>query len=261
MKNLVNLDNILVDFFRARLNVELNRPFIFYPRARGISAYKRKNLMTDTGTLSLSETIDCTLSPSTEDRRRATRTISVLMNAKVSTDRKEGICRILNIARRGLNIESSLQLKVGNQIRIELRSDLSVDGRVRWENCGIAGIELAKPIALDALLKRPAFQIERIKSRQPRFRCTAIASIKSRGKTLHCTVADISIRGARLEGVDKLRPGEIVPLQIEHLTPHKVTVIWSGNCQAGVRLVNILSYSEMELWLRDHGSGITGAPC
>lgn len=212
--------------------------------------------MTAIETLSHNNANDCNAAEDYKERRSAKRIVSVLMNAKISTGRQEGVCRILNVAESGLNIESAMKLSVGSCVRIELRSDLSVDGVVRWENRGIAGIAATRPIILEALLKRPAIQIQKEKPRQPRFRCTAIASIESGGRIFRCTVADISIRGARLEGIEKLRHGEILPLHIEHLTPHKVNVIWNRNCQAGVKLVNILSYGEMEAWLRHHGEEI-----
>ena len=66
------------------------------------------------------------------ERRTAKRHMSVFLLAKVTTEDRQSLGRVLNLSQTGAKIETRLSFTPGDPLVLEIRSDLKVAGTVRW---------------------------------------------------------------------------------------------------------------------------------
>lgn len=183
------------------------------------------------------------------DRRDEERQLSVRLTAKIIAAGRELPCRVHNISSGGANIETLAKLTTEDRIRIEFRSNLSLAGKVRWQNGALAGIEFTEPADVDAVLKKSGISIARIKPRLPRYGCQVPAKLVAEHQTIECETIDISTNGVRLGNIKQLKPGENYMLVIAGLSRRKVSTVWNRDNQAGVKFVNPLRFDEFENWI------------
>ena len=186
------------------------------------------------------------------DRRDEERQLSVRLTAKIIAAGRELPCRVHNISSGGANIETLAKLTTEDRIRIEFRSNLSLAGKVRWQNGAFAGIEFTEPADVDAVLKKSGISIARIKPRLPRYGCKVPAKLVSEQQTIECEAIDISTNGVRLSKIKQLKPGESYTLIIAGLSRRKVSMVWSRDNQAGIKFLNPLRFDEFENWIAWH---------
>ncbi|MGC1469747.1 MAG: PilZ domain-containing protein [Sphingorhabdus sp.] len=185
----------------------------------------------------------------TPDRRDEERQLSVRLTAKIIAAGRELPCRVHNISSGGANIETLAKLTTEDRIRIEFRSNLSLAGKVRWQNGAFAGIEFTEPADVEAVLKKTGISIARIKPRLPRYGCNVPAKLVTEQQTIECEAIDISTNGVRLSKIKQLKPGESYTLVIAGLSRRKVSMIWSRDKQAGIKFLNPLRFDEFENWI------------
>ena len=183
------------------------------------------------------------------DRRDEERHLSVRLTAKIIAAGRELPCRVHNISSGGANIETLAKLTTEDRLRIEFRSNLSLAGKVRWQNGAFAGIEFTEPADVDAVLKKSGISIARIKPRLPRYGCKVPAKLVTEQQTIECEAIDISTNGVRLSKIKQLKPGESYTLVIAGLSRRKVSMIWSRDKQAGIKFLNPLRFDEFENWI------------
>ncbi|MBK7163290.1 MAG: PilZ domain-containing protein [Sphingomonadales bacterium] len=183
------------------------------------------------------------------DRRDEERHLSVRLTAKIIAAGRELPCRVHNISSGGANIETLAKLTTEDRIRIEFRSNLSLAGKVVWQNGTLAGIEFTEPADVDAVLKKSGISIARIKPRLPRYGCKVPAKLVTEQQTIECEAIDISTNGVRLSKIKQLKPGESYTLVIAGLSRRKVSMIWSRDKQAGIKFLNPLRFDEFENWI------------
>lgn len=197
------------------------------------------------------ESDDCVHMPA-PDRRDEERQLSVRLTAKIIAAGRELPCRVHNISSGGANIETLAKLTTEDRIRIEFRSNLSLAGKVVWQNGTLAGIEFTEPADVDAVLKKSGISIARIKPRLPRYGCKVPAKLVTEQQTIECEAIDISTNGVRLGKIRQLKPGESYMLVIAGLSRRKVSMVWSRDKQAGIKFLNPLRFDEFENWIAWH---------
>ena len=183
------------------------------------------------------------------DRRDEERQLSVRLTAKIIAAGRELPCRVHNISSGGANIETLAKLTTEDRIRIEFRSNLSLAGKVVWQNGTLVGIEFTEPADVDAVLNKSGISIARIKPRLPRYGCKVPAKLVTEQQTIECEAIDISTNGVRLGKIKQLKPGESYTLVIAGLSRRKVSMIWSRDKQAGIKFLNPLRFDEFENWI------------
>jgi len=183
------------------------------------------------------------------DRRAGERQVSVMLTAKLEAGGRQQPCRILNISVKGANIETLIELQVGQPIEIEFRSNLKLHGIVRWVRKSQAGVEFQNAIDLNEIWKRTEVSIMRIKPRPPRFCCFAPATIETADGNQLCQIIDISASGLRVIDLLNVPSGATVMIEADGLPRHRAVVIWCNANSAGLKLVNAYKYSELESWL------------
>ncbi len=193
----------------------------------------------------------------TMERRDEERQLSVRLTAKIIVAGRELPCRVHNISSGGANIETLAKLTTEDRLRIEFRSNLSLAGKVRWQNGAFAGIEFTEPADVEAVLKKTGISIARIKPRLPRYGCKVPAKLVTEQQTIDCEAIDISTNGVRLNQIKQLKPGETYMLVIAGLSRRKVSMVWNRDKQAGVKFLNPLRFDEFESWIaqnQDHSA-------
>lgn len=189
------------------------------------------------------------------DRRNASRHVAVMLNAKIAVDGVEGLCRIRNISTNGAKLETRLSTEPGQKVAIELRSDLTATGTVRWLSSPYLGIEFDHGLDLEKFLKRPERRIEKIHPRAPRYRCDFPAVIRTGTANRPCRLLDISLSGAKFSGVPQIRVGEAITMQVKGLPTRQSTIMWVKAQEVGLRFRSGLQYGDLEQWLFDTAGG------
>ncbi|MBK8273958.1 MAG: PilZ domain-containing protein [Sphingomonadales bacterium] len=88
------------------------------------------------------------------ERRTAKRHMSVFLLAKVTTEDRQSLGRVLNLSQTGAKIETRLSFTPGDPLVLEIRSDLKVAGTVRWVAEKSIGILFDKEIDVERFLSR-----------------------------------------------------------------------------------------------------------
>jgi PilZ domain len=184
------------------------------------------------------------------ERRGAERHVSVFLTAKIISGDRQAIGRVVNLSRHGARIETQLRLTHGQQLTIELRSDLAAQGIVRWVQDGAAGVEFGTPVDIDRYFMRAGRRVDRIKPRAPRYSCFAAGMVSLDGGRAACHVLDISLLGARLSRVMSLKPGETVLLEIAGLDSRRAEIVWTSNEEMGVAFQRSHDFRMLDAWLR-----------
>lgn len=183
------------------------------------------------------------------DRRQANRHMAVFLLVRVEAGGRQNIGRVVNISARGAKVETTLPLQVGQELHIELRSDTSVSGTVRWVADRAAGIEFDHDVPLQDFLTRKQSRLAKIKPRPPRFESRATASIIGEKETITGEVQDISLHGARIAGKFQCNLNDQVVVAIDGLSRRRARIAWLRVGQIGVEFLKPLDFRELGNWL------------
>jgi hypothetical protein len=189
------------------------------------------------------------------ERRTAKRHMSVFLLAKVTTGGRQALGRVLNLSQTGAKIETSMQLKPGDTLSLEIRSDLKTAGKVRWARGGAVGVEFDHPVDVSRFLSRQQAKLGRVKPRAPRYVCDAEATVNADTETSTFKVRDVSLSGAGLAGEMPLRPDDEVLVTIFGLKPRRAKVIWANADGVGITFLKPLDFRDFESWLSQTNSG------
>lgn len=197
------------------------------------------------------------------ERRNADRHVAVMLIAKITSNDQQSICRIRDISTMGVKIETNIDLVPGQAVTLELRSDLKMEGSVRWSKGQNAGIEFDAPIGLSRYLCRSESKIDRIKARAPRYSCSAEAMVFTDHGCCACQVSDLSLSGAGLTNVParmKLKSGQTLRLMPDGLSAHHATIAWADSDKVGLKFRQPIKYTELQKWLSDYACSVSVAP-
>ncbi|MGB5076350.1 MAG: PilZ domain-containing protein [Sphingorhabdus sp.] len=198
---------------------------------------------------------DQTLETATPERRLGQRHTAVILVAKLSTNSNQSVCRVRNISEMGAKLETRIALEIGQQVDLELRSDLKMSGRIVWVNGGHAGVQFNTAIDVERFLTRPESRIDRIRARAPRYKCAAKALVLSDLGNFACSMSDIALFGACLTNLPNpamMRDGQVIKLMVEGIPAHHATVAWINGTSAGIKFRHPLRYNDLDEWLCDN---------
>ena len=134
------------------------------------------------------------------ENARVDRVVTLLMLGRLGRRGSDTICRIRNVSSGGMGIETVTPLEKGEQVSIEARSGVSLDGRIAWTNNLASGIAFARPADQDALLSPPVGPSgARLVARSPRFATNAAVRLDVDGRSIKTRLVNISLGGCRVE--------------------------------------------------------------
>ncbi len=192
----------------------------------------------------------------TADRRAAKRHVSVFLLAKLTMGSRQALGRVLNLSQTGAKIETSLSVKSGDTLTLEIRSDIKATGKVRWARDGAVGVEFDHPVDVGRFLSRQQARLGRVKPRAPRYVCDAEATVNADTETSVFKVRDVSLSGAGLAGELPLRPDDEVLVTIFGLKPRRAKVIWANADGVGITFLKPLDFRDFESWLSRTNSAL-----
>lgn len=192
------------------------------------------------------------------ERRAAKRHMSVFLLAKITTEGRQALGRVLNLSQTGAKVETSLAFKSGDTLTLEIRSDLKAAGKVRWVRSGTVGVEFDHPVDVSRFLSRHQAKLGRVKPRAPRYVCEAEATVNAETKSSVFKVRDVSLSGAGLAGKMPLNRDDEVLVTIFGLKPRRAKVIWANADGVGITFLKPLDFRDFESWLSRTNSGSGG---
>ena len=184
-----------------------------------------------------------------DERRGASRHVSVLVLAKLVGAGVAQMCKVRDISSSGMRIETRAALSPGQSLSGEFRSGRRVDGVVRWVREPHAGSEFAAELAVEILLGHGDRTTIAPRPRLPRFERTADALVKRDQFVRPARLSNISLTGACLGVTDTFRVHDPVVVAIDGLPPRSGEVMWIEHGKIGVRFLQAIDLATFNTWL------------
>jgi len=188
------------------------------------------------------------------ERRSTERQISVLINAGITHEGDDALCRIRNLSSGGVMIECALALKMDDLITLQLRTGRKVTGQVRWISENRAGVAFANADAAQMVTQRLAAQdLHTSPIGFPLFRREAWAKLTMGHKSARSRIAALSPTGISLENAPEWEDERILGISIEGLGDHLVRVSdimpRSSDDELNLHFMQPLNYRILSDWL------------
>lgn len=183
-----------------------------------------------------------TPSVSAIDRRRERRSSQHLdkLAYAILEDGSYADARVLELTYEGCSIACSVELHVGDRLKLSVHGRGVIEAEVRRYSKGVAGL-MFRPDAGD---KEPWPR------RGTRVRVSAPVSLRRSGKiAYHVTVFDVSAFGCKVEFVDRPAIDEHVWLRFPGIEPIEAQVCWIEGPHAGLSFVKVLHPAVFDLLL------------
>lgn len=185
------------------------------------------------------------LNIATGERRSGQRLRTVYRVARVIARGDQGLARVHNISDEGLMLSISLDLYLGDTVRVDLSDNCTVSGKVVWRAGGRCGIKLNQPIDGAAVLKQLYDERCAASSRPMRLTHRKALIVSSSLGTQVVALRDISQGGMAITHDGCFTPGLFVKVQLNADVERRGVVRWSENGVAGIALMGLLSVEEL----------------
>ena len=182
--------------------------------------------------------------------RRETRLMTILLVARLEAAGIDHVCRIRNLSQTGMMIECSTDLAEDDRVRVELRNLQAVDARIAWARDGRAGLQLDRPIVIDAVLGTVP-DASPIMPRTPRIAAHCPAVLWHLGTLSASVLCDLSQSGCRMLVADPLPRHSEVRITIAGFAPRRARMRWSNGRNTGFAFLDMLSFAEVSAWQTD----------
>lgn len=187
--------------------------------------------------------------PRPTERRTDDRVMAMLRVAKLSYagGERDQLIRVCNVSAGGLMAEVGHAVSVGDQVEIELSSQM-IPSTVVWTREGTAGFKFGQNIDLGELLagRKPRHGF---RPRPPRLEVDCRANVKLGDKYYNVDVHDISMGGLKVEPIDEYCLGKSVIVVVESLRPVRGEVRWFADRKAGIVFDQPLAFEELAEWV------------
>lgn len=149
--------------------------------------------------------------------RRSERQVTVLVNAGIAQDGRDGLCRIRNVSDGGLAIETSLRLGVDAPVTVTLHSGRQLACMVRWRDEMRTGLSCDESPA-DALREaREQVEAQAPVLAQPHFARSCDVDLVIHGRSHPCRLDGLSVSDALIAQAPPIDPGQPVTLRVAGL--------------------------------------------
>lgn len=182
---------------------------------------------------------------SAPERRRGQRLRTVYRVARLFTRGDTGLARVRNISDGGLMLSTTMDMCVGDPVRVDLSDSCSLSGKVAWHHGDQCGIALSAPIDSSAVLKR-LFEERRAGDARPmRINHQKSVVVESELGLQVATLRDVSQSGLKLAHDGRFTAGLPVKVRLSPELERRGVVRWSQTGLAGVVLTESLSVEEL----------------
>lgn len=183
--------------------------------------------------------------PGIAERRSQDRQRTVLVNAAIRHDGREGLCRIVGISDAGMQIRTSLAMVPGKTAEIMLRSGRTVRCLIRWSANGEAGMTHDAGSALSHMLTEGVSEARAAL----RFLIDLPVPVVIRKQSRAALLAHLSPGELWLREIDHADPGEPVHVRVENLGEFGGYVAGQDDGSLLVRLNTAIPFRLLDPWL------------
>lgn len=190
--------------------------------------------------------------PQPAERRRETRYLTILRVGALVVDGRRELCLIRNISAGGLKAHVYSELRVGQRLSIELKSNQLVDGRVSWVKDSNIGVAFDEVVEVEEVLATPKTLHNGWTPRLPRVEVDSLGTLRVGSHVYPVTTVDISQGGVKVEIDNQLEVGENVVLAFDGFRPVSGVVRWCHEGACGISFNQVLPFHELMGWIRRH---------
>jgi len=177
------------------------------------------------------------------ERRAEARLAAKLRTAKLTADRGEHFCRVVNLSPRGMTAEAEGDWSPGEAVTVELKPGEIAEGRIAWADGGRIGIAFDDEIDPGQSLAGEA---------DGAGRCGAPARVSlciGGGVFCRAVVVDIALDRIEVELDAPDCAGRAVVVTLEGLSSLDGIVRWQRDGRAGIDFDQPLSLDAFAFWL------------
>ncbi len=161
------------------------------------------------------------------------------------------LCLVKNMSAGGIMLQLYCEPKLGQAVEVELKTGVSVAGRVSWVQNGQARVAFAAPIDVVEILTHDG---RGPRPRMPRVETNALVCVRHGASIFRLRAADISQGGVKVELPAELPVDAEVVVTLPGLPPQPGAVCWSHGGFAGLSFNRPLPLATLVGWLREQRS-------
>jgi hypothetical protein len=188
--------------------------------------------------------------PPPPDRRKQPRHITILRVGTIILEDRRELCLIRNISAGGLMAHVYSQLKLGERLEVEFKTNQRLAGKVSWAEGTNVGIAFDEPVDLEDLLAVTTELGNGWRPRLPRVEVDRLGTLRVGSRIYALNTRDISQGGVKIEIDQPLDVGAEVVITLDKFRPVAGVVRWYHEGFCGVAFNQVIPFQELIAWLR-----------
>lgn len=189
--------------------------------------------------------------PPQPERRTDERHLTLFRVGSILIEGRRELCLVKNISAGGALVRAYCRLKADLEIRIELKEQQPISGRVNWVKGTDAGITFDERVDIVDLLKSNG---DGPRPRMPRVEVRCVVFVREGATTNRAKLINISQGGMSVESGSSLKVGSDVTVTLPGLAPQAAVVRWSEGSRYGISFNTVLSLAGLTEWLQGRAS-------
>ena len=185
--------------------------------------------------------------PPQPERRTDERHMTLFRVGSVLLDGRRELCLVKNISAGGALIRAYCRLQPDLELRIELKEQQPIAGRVNWVNGTDAGITFDQHVDVVELLKSNG---DGPRPRMPRVEVRCTVFVREGATTNRATLLNISQGGMSIDSENSLTVGAEATVTLPGMAPQAAVVRWSEGSRYGISFNSVLSLAGLTEWLQ-----------
>jgi hypothetical protein len=186
--------------------------------------------------------------PQPSDGRSDDRRLTLLRVGVVVIAGHRELCLIKNMSSGGIMLQLYREIEPGQALEVELKTGVSLAGRVTWVRDGQVRVAFVAPIDVVDIL---AHDSRGPRPRMPRVETDARICVRHGASTFRLRAADISQGGVKVELAAQVPVNAEVVITLPGLPPQPGAVCWSHRGFAGLSFNRPLPLATLVEWLRE----------
>lgn len=187
-------------------------------------------------------------------RRSGERHLTLFRVGSIFVGAQRHLCLVKNISTGGALIRAYCPLREGQRVRLELKEQQPIDGKVSWLKGAEAGIEFMQKIDVLGLLTVGS---DGPRPRMPRVEVQAFGIVRQGALAHRAVINNISQGGISARCKADLDIGAGVTVTLTGLAPQQAVVRWGSSQAYGITFNTVLGLPILVDWLR----GQTATSC
>jgi hypothetical protein len=185
--------------------------------------------------------------PPQPERRADERHLTLFRVGSVLVEGRRELCLVKNISAGGALIRAYCRLQPDLELRIELKEQQPIAGRVNGVNGTDAGITFDERVDVVDLLKSNG---DGPRPRMPRVEVRCMVFVREGATTNRATLLNISQGGMSIDSENSLTVGAEVTATLPGMTPQAAVIRWCEGSRYGISFNAVLSLAGLTEWLQ-----------